>query len=128
VANYFGQELVTLLAQWCGDLKKMEEQKCRMRDELVEGFNSGLRCPRRGPYLIVMTSQERRTISWKDECIKLAKEHFGKAWKKWQTRTENDAPVVNTPMLLPQVNPDYDVEEAAKAVAVMSADMRRKSA
>lgn len=116
MAKFLEQQLVTEYAQLCADIKKMDERKAKLREEIVAGFNDGLRCPRRGPYLIVMTSQARRTISWKDEFVKLAKETLGKAWKKTQLRIENDAPVVNTPMLLPQVNPDYEVEEQRPVV------------
>lgn len=110
MAKYLDQDTVTRYAQLCADLKKMSDQKDKMREELIEGFKEGLRCPRNGPYLLTLTYQERRTISWKDEFVKLAKEQLGKAWVKYRTRIENEAPVVNTPMLLSDVNPDYDVE------------------
>jgi hypothetical protein len=110
MAKYLNQELVTRYAQLSADLKKMEEQKQKMREEIIEGFKAGEKCPRQGPYLVSITYQERRNISWKDEFVRLAREQLGKAWVKYRTKIENEAPVVNTPMVLTDVNPDYEVE------------------
>jgi hypothetical protein len=113
MAKFLDQEMVTRYAQLCADLKQMSEQKEKMREEIIEGFKEGLKCPRRGPYLVTLTYQEQSKISWKDEFVKLAKEQLGKAWVKYRTRIENEAPVVNTPRLLTDVNPDYDAKEGA---------------
>jgi hypothetical protein len=113
--KYLAQEDVTRYAQLSADIKRMEGQKDKLRLELIEGFKEGLRCPRRGPYLIVLTTQDRRNISWKDEFVKLARETLGKAWVKYKTRIENEAVVTPTPMLLTEVNPDYEVEKGDAA-------------
>jgi hypothetical protein len=112
--KYLDQEQVTRYAQIAAEIKKLEEQKSVLREELIAGFKEGLKCPSRGPYLLTLTYQERRTISWKDEFVKLAKDQLGKAWRKYQLSIENEAPVVHTPMLLPAVNPDYEAEAMAK--------------
>jgi hypothetical protein len=114
---FLNQEEVTEYAQLSADIKKMEERKQALREEIIAGFKEGLKCPHRGPYLLVLTQQERRQISWKDEFIKLAKDTLGKTWVKYRTRIENEAPVVPTPMLLVEINPDYEVEHMQKAAS-----------
>jgi hypothetical protein len=111
MAKYLNQSLVTDYVQLCAALKKMEQQKKDMRDELLEGFKDGLECPRRGPWLVTLTHQMRRSISWEDEFVKLAKETLGKGWVKRRAAIEKEAPVVDIPVLLPGNNPDYDVPE-----------------
>jgi hypothetical protein len=113
--KYLNQDDVTRYAQLTADIKRMESQKEKLRLELIDGFNEGLKCPKRGPYLLVMTTQSRRNISWKDEFVRLAREQLGKAWVKYKTRIENEAPVVPTPMLLTEVNPDFEIDKGDAA-------------
>jgi len=116
--KYLNQEEVTRYAILDAEIKKLEAEKKALREELIEGFKSGLLCPRRGPWILTFSSQERRQISWKDELLRLAKDTLGKGWKKYVTRIETEAPVVPTDMILPpKVNPDYEAEHMQKVAS-----------
>ena len=119
-SKYLDQYTVTRYATLVARLKKLEKKKEILRQEIIEGLSEGLACPRSGPYLVTLTMQERRPVSWKDEFIKLAKEQLGKAWVKYKAKIEDEAEVVKTPMLLTDVNPDYREAEEAKIVEMPS--------
>lgn len=116
MAKFLEQQLVTEYAQLCAEIDKMDAARKKLREEIIAGFSAGLKCPHKGPYLVKMTVQQRRNVSWKDEWVDLAKAHFGKLWKKAQKKILAEALVTPTPTLLTDVNPDYEVEAPSRPV------------
>src|SRR5882724_154824 len=102
------QDKVTKYAKLCAEIAKLEKQKLKLRSKLIKQLEVGYICPKSGPYLIVLTYQERHPIAWKEEWSELAKRIYGaKKRKVMLAQLVEDAPLVKTPMLLPRVNPDY---------------------
>jgi len=110
------QDKVTTYAKLCAEYDALKKRKEKMRIRLIEQMEAGYVCPKAGPYLVMLTYQEKHPVAWKEEWIKLYKRAFGAGWKKQMKRLISMAEVVKTPMLLPRVNPKYRIVEHEKVL------------
>ena len=110
MVKFLDQDKVTEYAQLSAKIDELEERRKDLRPELIDQLEDGYKCPKDGPYLLKLTYQNRRSISWKDEFAKIAREFLGKAWLKRRNGIVDSAPKTKIPMLLPKTNPRYKVE------------------
>jgi len=102
------QDKVTKYAKLCAEIDDLEKKKKKLRGKLIKQMEAGYVCPRSGPYLVLLTYQERHPIAWKEEWSDLAKRVYGATKRKAMlAQLIAEAPEVKTPMLLPRVNPSY---------------------
>ena len=101
------QEKVNKYVYLSAEIDKMEKQRLKLRDKFIKMFGQGFVCPKRGPWLLLLSFQERRNVAWKEQWIRQAKKAFGPGWKKVMKQLISKTPVSKTPLLLIRPNADY---------------------
>jgi len=116
------QDRVTTYAKLCAEADKIEKRRLKLRDKIIKLMERGYVCPKSGPYLVLLTYQERHPVAWKEEWMELCKRVYGaKKRKQMLNLILDEAPLIKTPMLLPRVNPDYRIVERDKVVEMRGA-------
>ena len=107
-------DVVTELAALRSNIKAMQEEekeltqnlKDQMSAEKIQEF-----APKHSPYKLCLDETERTSVSWKDEWMKLAKDKFGKTWKKVMTKLQDDSKT-EVVALRVEPNENYNAEVA----------------
>jgi len=107
-AKRLAQDKVTKYAKLCAQIDSLEKSRKKLRERLIKQMEAGYVCPQRGPYLLLLTYQERHPIAWKEEWMDVAKQLYGAKRRKAVLKAlYENAELVKTPMLLPRVNAKY---------------------
>lgn len=106
---YLNQDRVTQYAKLKAQLEEMT-QKCRaLNQELKDGLEAGRYCPKAGPFVVSLGSDERASVTWKKEWKKLAKDLYGTRWTTVQAKLIARSKVPQLRLLV-RANPRYKAE------------------
>lgn len=94
-------ELTALIAQ-------AEEQQKILRSELLAMHAAGAEQENASPYLLSFVGQERRSVDWKAQALKLAEKLYGvEKLDSWKAKVEQSAHVQAITQVRVKPNPTY---------------------
>ncbi len=105
-------DVVTELAQLRSNIASMQKDEKeltqKLKDQMLE---EGLTefAPKHSPYKLICSEEDRASVAWKEEWIKLAKDKFGKTWKKVMTKLQQSS---ETEVVKLRVEPNENYEAA----------------
>jgi hypothetical protein len=102
------QSKVNKYVHLSAEIDKLEKQRLKLRVKLLALMERGYLCPKRGPWLLLLSHQERRNVAWREAWTRLAKKAYGPSWRKVMKQLVAKTPVTKTPLLLIRPNADYE--------------------
>jgi hypothetical protein len=95
-------------------IKSLETQKDKLRDELHARHNAGAEQETTSPYLLQFVDQVRRTVDWKNHALQLANKLYGiEKAEQWKLKMEVSAPPQTITQIKPVPNPEYAANVAS---------------
>jgi hypothetical protein len=107
-------ETISRYASLAAQIKSLETQKDRLRDEVLALHNAGAEQETTSPYLLQFVDQVRRIVDWKNHALQLATKLYGiEKAEQWKLKMEVSA----TPQTITQIKPVPNPEYAANVTA-----------
>jgi hypothetical protein len=108
---------ISRYASLASQIKSLEAQKDRLRDEVLALHRAGAEQETTSPYLLQFVDQVRRTVDWKNHALQLATKLYGiEKAEQWKLKMEVSAPPQTLTQIKPIPNPEY-VPNAANTPA-----------
>lgn len=95
---------VNRYAKICRLMKRLEEERERLKGELTEALERGEQCPRTSPFTINLVIQKRKNFNWKWCAEEIAKKFKATATLK---RMQDEASTFEVKVLQVVANPDW---------------------
>jgi hypothetical protein len=102
-------DVVSELAKLRSNIKAMQKDEKELTDKLKEQMEKEeleAYAPKSSPYKLLYSEAPRSSVKWKEEWIKLAKDKFGKAWKRTMAKMQRDSET-DVVSLLVEPNENY---------------------
>jgi hypothetical protein len=101
-------ETISRYASLAAQIKSLESQKDRLRDEVLALRKAGAEQETSSPYLLQFIDQVRRTVDWKNHALQLATKLYGiEKAEQWKLKMEVSAPPQTITQIKPIPNPEY---------------------
>jgi hypothetical protein len=101
-------EEISRYASLAAQIKSLEAQKDRLRDEVLALHDAGAEQETTSPYLLQFVDQVRRTVDWKNHALQLATKLYGiEKAEQWKLKMEVSAPPQTITQIKPVPNPEY---------------------
>jgi len=101
-------ESISRYASLAAQIKSLETQKDKLRDEVLALHNAGVEQETTSPYLLQFADQVRRTVDWKNHALQLATKLYGiEKAEQWKLKMEVSAPPQTITQIKPVPNPEY---------------------
>jgi hypothetical protein len=101
-------ETISRYASLAAQLKSLEAQKDRLRDEVLALHRAGAEQETTSPYLLQFIDQLRRVVDWKGQALQLATKLYGvEKAEQWKLKVEVSAPPQSVTQIKPVPNPEY---------------------
>jgi len=85
-------------------LQALQKERNELRQVIVKALSDGQECPMRGPWIITLTQQERKSVNWKSMAQQLAKHAKLTNYLK---KLVDHVPATTIQTLLVRPNPTY---------------------
>ncbi len=106
-------ETISRYASLASQIKSLEAQKDRLRDEVLALHKAGAEQETTSPYLLQFVDQIRRTVDWKNHALQLATKLYGiEKAEQWKLKMEVSAPPQTITQIKPVPNPEFAVNVA----------------
>jgi hypothetical protein len=107
-------ETISRYASLAAQLKSLEAQKDRLRDEVLALHRAGAEQETTSPYLLQFIDQVRRVVDWKGQALQLATKLYGvEKAEQWKLKMEVAAPPQTITQIKPVPNPEYAANVAS---------------
>jgi hypothetical protein len=107
-------ETISRYASLAAQIKSLEAQKNRLRDEVLALHKAGAEQETTSPYLLQFVDQVRRTVDWKNHALQLATKLYGiEKAEQWKLKMEVSAPPQTITQIKPVPNPEYAANVAS---------------
>jgi hypothetical protein len=101
-------EIISRYAALASQIKSLEAQKDKLRDEVLALHRSGASQETSSPYLLQFIDQIRRVVDWKSHALQLATKLYGiEKAEQWKLKVEVSAPPQTITQIKPVPNPEY---------------------
>ena len=107
-------ETISRYASLASQIKSLETQKDRLRDEVLALHRAGAEQESTSPYLLQFIDQVRRVVDWKTHALQLATKLYGiEKAEQWKLKMEVSAPPQTITQIKPIPNPEYAANVAS---------------
>jgi hypothetical protein len=107
-------ETISRYASVAAQLKSLEAQKDRLRDEVLALRRAGAEQETTSPYMLQFIDQVRRVVDWKNHALQLATKLYGiEKAEQWKLKMEVSALPQTITQIKPVPNPEYAANVAS---------------